>query len=151
MFTQREFVKNVSYLKFLPRFTCADSYALGPKINYSTTLCLEFILEICAEGILRRNHLVSVFSSPLPPVLGSTIRSSPSFLCLFVSLSLSLSLLLSFCASFFLFLRLLHCLARAMLNSNHYTVYLDILTGKFSAAHNTANDPPRIFRESSDI
>jgi len=88
VYTKR--VKNVSYLKFLPRFTCADSYALGPKINYSTTLCLEFILEICAEGILRRNHLVSVFSSPLPSVLGSTIRSSPSFLCLFVSLSLSL-------------------------------------------------------------
>lgn len=124
-------------------------------VRYILTLPLPFEL---ISGIHRRarkeertfsrNHLVSLFSTfPLIPFYspsGRSPRCPPS-----LSFSSSLSLFSSL--SFLLFLRQLRrSLAGAVLNSSllRIAVYLRFLTGKSSAMHNTANDPPRVFRES---
>lgn len=107
------------------------------RISLATTLCHSLA------------HLTPFCSVEASPSKSLVLLSSLSFSLLS---PFSFASLWSLAFIFFLFLRQLlrRSLAGVVLNSSllRIAVYLRVLTGKSSAMHNTANDPPRVFRES---
>lgn len=108
------------------------------KFSLATTLCHSLAHLLSPSVPSKLHHPVARFA---PFSLSLSLPSSTIF-CFLRSLTFA----------FFLFLRQLlrRSLAGAVLNSSllRIAVYLRVLTGKSSAMHNTANDPPRVFRES---